>query len=61
MLALYRCGRQADALGVYRQAWRNLTTEVGIEPGPALRRLQQLILDADDALADPRREVLTGC
>src|SRR5262249_59000303 len=34
MLALYRCGRQADALEVYRQARERLGSELGIEPGP---------------------------
>src|SRR5262249_42314190 len=37
MLALYRAGRQSDALAAYRDAHRQLTTDLGIEPGPELR------------------------
>jgi DNA-binding SARP family transcriptional activator len=50
MLALYRCGRQIDALEVYQDARRILVTDVGIEPGPRLRDLQNAILRHDDAL-----------
>ena len=39
MLALYRCGRQADALAAYRRLRQTLDTELGLEPGPELRRL----------------------
>ena len=55
MLALYRCGRQGEALTAYHDARRVLDTELGVEPGPALRELQQRILAADPALsaADP--------
>ena len=52
MLALYRCGRQAEALDVYHDARRALTEELGIEPGRELRDLQQAILRQDPAL-DP--------
>ena len=38
MLALYRCGRQAEALETYREAHRVLLDEIGVEPGPELRR-----------------------
>jgi YVTN family beta-propeller protein len=56
MLALYRTGRQADALECYRQARGELINELGIEPGPALRELEQAILAQDPALdALPRR------
>ncbi|MGH2943582.1 MAG: BTAD domain-containing putative transcriptional regulator, partial [Solirubrobacteraceae bacterium] len=50
MLALYRCGRQADALEVYRDARRVLITEIGVEPGPQLRGLQAAILRQDATL-----------
>src|SRR3954454_5857872 len=39
MLALYRCGRQADALDAYRRARTALVDTIGVEPGPELRRL----------------------
>jgi DNA-binding SARP family transcriptional activator len=55
MLALYRCGRQADALAAFRQARRVLADELGVEPGPALRRLQERILAADASLDVPDR------
>jgi predicted ATPase/DNA-binding SARP family transcriptional activator len=44
MLALYRCGRQAEALAAYRQARRLLVEDLGIEPGRALQQLEQAIL-----------------
>jgi DNA-binding SARP family transcriptional activator/tetratricopeptide (TPR) repeat protein len=50
MVALYRSGQQAAALTVYRQARRTLVEEVGIEPGPGLRELNQRILRSDPAL-----------
>jgi DNA-binding SARP family transcriptional activator len=50
MLALYRCGRQADALAAYQQVRRVLGTELGIEPGAALCRLHEQILRTDAAL-----------
>jgi class 3 adenylate cyclase/DNA-binding SARP family transcriptional activator len=50
MLALYRCGRQADALGAYRAARRILVDELGIEPSIGLQRLEQAILAQDPAL-----------
>jgi predicted ATPase/DNA-binding SARP family transcriptional activator len=55
MLALYRCGRQADALGAYQAARQALIAELGIEPGPALRELERAILQQDAALAAPER------
>jgi DNA-binding SARP family transcriptional activator len=53
MLALYRDGRQGDALAAYRQARRILIDELGMEPGAELRDLHQRILTADPALARP--------
>jgi WD40 repeat protein/DNA-binding SARP family transcriptional activator len=53
MLALYRSGRQADALEAYRRARQALVDEVGVEPGPELRALQAAILAQDPALDAP--------
>jgi DNA-binding SARP family transcriptional activator len=50
MLALYRSGRQAEALEAYQDARRALTEELGIEPSQQLRELQQAILRQDPAL-----------
>ena len=50
MLALYRCGRQAEALATYRDAHQRLVSELGMEPSVALRRLEQAILAQDPAL-----------
>jgi DNA-binding SARP family transcriptional activator/tetratricopeptide (TPR) repeat protein len=50
MLALYRAGRQADALAAYQRLRAEMVAELGVEPGPALARLQCRILDADPAL-----------
>jgi YVTN family beta-propeller protein len=50
MLALYRSGRQAEALEAYRDARAALVEQVGVEPGPELRRLQARILAQDRAL-----------
>src|SRR3954452_8141922 len=57
MLALYRAGRQPDALEAYRDARRTLVDELGIEPGPALRRLHAAILAQDGALEAPAPSV----
>jgi DNA-binding SARP family transcriptional activator len=51
MLALYRSGRQADALAAYREARELLLGELGIEPSAPLRRLEQAILRQDESLA----------
>jgi DNA-binding SARP family transcriptional activator len=64
MLALYRSGRQADALDVYRDAREKLVEEFGLEPSAALRELERAILAQDRALdpayvpAAPERAVL---
>ena len=58
MLALYRVGRQADALAAFRDARRHLREQLGVEPGISLQRLHQQILAADPELAAP--EVTAG-
>ncbi len=59
MLALYRAGRQADALQTYQDTRRLLVAELGLEPGKALQQLEQAILSQDPALdLKPQRQVL---
>ena len=53
MLALYRSGRQAEALEVYRRTRERLADELGLEPGAELRELEQAILRQDPALRRP--------
>jgi WD40 repeat protein/DNA-binding SARP family transcriptional activator len=50
MLALYRCGRQAEALAVYQEFRQSLSRELGLEPSNALQRLEHSILMHDKAL-----------
>jgi DNA-binding SARP family transcriptional activator len=57
MLALYRCGRQADALDLYQQTRRLLRDELGLEPNPTLQELEQAILRQDPALC----RTVEGC
>src|SRR6266566_3615040 len=55
MLALYRSGRQAEALDVYQQGRRLIAQELGLEPGEGLKRLEHAILAQDPALGAPAR------
>ncbi|MFI6325223.1 BTAD domain-containing putative transcriptional regulator [Nonomuraea sp. NPDC050556] len=56
MLALYRSDRQSEALEVFRQTRALLVDQLGVEPGPELRRLNEAILRAEDDLAPPARD-----
>ena len=60
MLALYRSGRQADALDVYRRTRDRLRDELGLEPGKELTALQAAILSQDPAIDAPARQRLAG-
>src|SRR5205823_5198281 len=66
MLALYRAGRQAEALEAYQATRRALVDELGIEPSPALQELEKAILRQDPALAlatelaAPERSILVA-
>jgi DNA-binding SARP family transcriptional activator len=57
VLALYRAGRQADALEAYRAARTKLIEELGLEPTPELSQLEQAILSHDEALQAPAASV----
>ena len=50
MTALYRSGRQAEALDAYQDARRALVDELGIDPSPALQELERAILRQDRSL-----------
>ncbi|WP_329497693.1 AfsR/SARP family transcriptional regulator [Kitasatospora herbaricolor] len=56
MLALYRCGRQAESLGVYADTRKLLIEELGVEPGTGLASMHARILSADPALIPVVRE-----
>jgi DNA-binding SARP family transcriptional activator len=58
MLALYRSGRQAEALETYRRARRAFSEELGIEPGPRLQELERAILRHDPSLESPSPEAM---
>jgi len=64
MLALYRDGRQAEALDVYRRTREEFVEKLGIEPGPVLQQLQQAVLRQDPSLdaplAAPERSILVA-
>ena len=57
MLVLYRAGRQAEALDAYAECRRRLLDDLGLDPGMALRRMQQAVLAQDPALDPPVRIV----
>ena len=59
MLALYRSGRQADALEQYQAARRVLDDQLGLQPGRALQELERAILEQDEALGVSRRKLIT--
>ena len=60
MLALYRSARQAEALAAYRAARRELTEQLGLEPGAELRRLERAILCHDPSLDLPAAPARRG-
>ena len=57
MLALYRCGRQADALAAYRRLQQTLDDQLGLDPSTDLRDLEQAILRQDARLGAPARDL----
>jgi predicted ATPase/DNA-binding SARP family transcriptional activator len=60
MTAMYRAGRQADALRLYQEGRSVLAEELGLEPGPELRQLEAAILAQDPSLAGPAEPPSTG-
>jgi DNA-binding SARP family transcriptional activator len=61
MLALYRSGRQVDALAVYREGRRVLVDELGVEPSRTLQELERAILRQDPSLDGEVRRAGRGC
>ena len=61
MIALYRSGRQAEALEAYQAARRTLVEELGLEPGPALQRLESAILRQDASLESCWDQAAVDC
>ncbi|MEX2555943.1 MAG: BTAD domain-containing putative transcriptional regulator [Actinomycetota bacterium] len=55
IVALYRAGRQADALGAYRELRRALSEELGVDPSPDLQALERKVLEHDPSLSAPGR------
>ena len=60
LVALYRCGRQAEALEAYRAARHRFVDELGVEPSPELQRLERAILEHDPSLQAPPRSDRRG-
>lgn len=60
MLALYRAGRQGEALGAYQRARSMLADELGVDPGPDLRRLEAAIVAQDPALEVPASQQMSA-
>jgi predicted ATPase/DNA-binding SARP family transcriptional activator len=58
MLALYRAGRQADALAVYQRARRTMVDELGLEPGESLKQLERAILAHDPSLSPSTQQAV---
>lgn len=60
MLALYRAGRQGDALSAYQRARTVLAEELGVDPGPDLRRLEAAVIAQDSALEVPAAQSVSS-